>query len=119
MARGGTLSLASTELRYAGIAMLGLGAALPFLPSEPGLPCPLRTATGVPCPLCGMTTSVVSTVRLDLDAAVAANPAGLVVVAVAVLLAVWRPRKLSLPAPVLYVALGAMWLFELHRFGWL
>ena len=119
MTRGGTISLASTELRYAGVAMLGLGAALPLLPGNPGIPCVLRHVTGVPCPLCGMSTSVEATVRLDLDAALAANPAGVAVVAIAVLLAVWRPRRLTLPAPVLFVALGAMWLFELHRFGWL
>jgi uncharacterized protein DUF2752 len=117
--RGGQISLASADLRNAGVAMLGLGLTLPLLPGNPGLPCALRTLTGVPCPLCGMSTSVEATVRLDLDAALAANPAGIAAVAIAVLLALWRPRRLDLPAPLLFAALGAMWLFELHRFGFL
>jgi Protein of unknown function (DUF2752) len=98
--------------------MLGAAALLPVLPGHPGLACPLRAATGIPCPLCGMTTSVEETVRLDLEAAVAANPAG-VAVAVAVLLLFGRrqPTALRLPWLALPVALLAMWVWELNRFS--
>ena len=97
--------------------MLGAGALLPLLPGHPGIACPLRATTGIPCPLCGMTTSVEETVRLDLDAAVAANPAGVVAVAVAALLLVRRPARLRLPWLTLPVALFGMWLWELNRFS--
>lgn len=97
--------------------MLGAGALLPILPSHPGIACPLRAVTGVPCPLCGMTTSVEETVRLDLQAAVAANPAGVAAVAVALLLLVLRPVRLQLPWAVVPITLLAMWAWELHRFS--
>jgi hypothetical protein len=29
----------------------------------PGLPCPLRTLTGVPCPFCGMTEAALTVAR--------------------------------------------------------
>lgn len=104
-------------LRYAGAAMIGLGFLLPHLPGRPGLPCPLRTATGVPCPFCGLTTSVEATLHGDSRGAWAANPFGLVVVAFAVLLLL-RPRwrRLSLPAVLAVAAVGISWLFELHRY---
>ncbi len=60
--------------RWAGAAMLALGAALPHLPGNPGVPCPLRTLTGVPCPLCGMTTSVKAAMGGHLGAASERQP---------------------------------------------
>ena len=105
------------DLRTAAAVMLAGAAALPILPGHPGLACPLRALTGVPCPLCGMTTSVESTVRLDLDAALRANPAGVVLVVLALALLIARPRRLGLPSLAIPAALAAMWVFELHRFG--
>jgi hypothetical protein len=113
----GTITVDAGDLRLAGVAMLAAGASLPLLPGHPGLGCPLRALTGIPCPLCGMTTSVERTLRLELADALAANPAGVVAVAVAILLVVVRPARLRVPAPLVYVGLAAMWLFELHRFA--
>jgi hypothetical protein len=107
------------ELRIAAAALLGAGAVLRLLPGHQGLTCPLRAATGVPCPLCGMTTSVEASLRLDLGDAVAATPAGIAAVGVAVLLLVLRPARLRFPAALLYACLAAMWLYQLHRFSFL
>ena len=97
--------------------MLALGAVLSRLPGHEGLPCPLRTITGVPCPLCGMTTSVEDTFRLDLHGAAAANPVGIVAVLVAVLLLALRPATMRVSLVPILLALAAMWIFELHRFS--
>ena len=112
-----TLSVDPAELRSVGAATLAAGAVLPLLPGHPGFSCPLRRLTGVPCPLCGMSTSVEQAVRLHLHAAFDANPAGIALVLVAVGLVVLRPRRLSVPSVMLPLVLAAMWLFELHRFS--
>jgi hypothetical protein len=104
--------------RWAGASMVGLGLVLPHLPHNPCLPCPLRTLTGVPCPLCGMTTAVKAVCTGHVRASIAANPFGLVAVAVAVALLV-RPGVRSVRVPVMLVVAAAAtsWVWELHRFG--
>jgi len=101
----------------AAAALLGLGAALAVLPGHQGIPCPLRTATGIPCPFCGTTTSVEETFRLDPGAALAANPAGLAVVAAAAALLALRPAAVRISPPAILLALAVMWIFELVRFS--
>ena len=106
------------DLRIAGGLMLAGAALIPLVPGPNGMPCPLRSLTGIPCPLCGMTTSVTAAVHLDLGAAVAANPAGLLAVGVAVGLLVFRGRRqLTLPMWWAPVALVLMELWQLARFG--
>src|SRR3954469_266592 len=97
--------------------MLAAAATLPLLPGHEGLPCPLRTITGVPCPLCGMTTSVEDTLRLDLHGAAAAKPVGIVAVLVAIALLALRPATMRVSLLPILLALAAMWIFELHRFS--
>jgi Protein of unknown function (DUF2752) len=106
------------DLRGAAVVLLGGGVLLPLLPGHAGLPCPLRTLTGVPCPLCGMTTSVEATLHAHPLAAVDANPAGPFLVATAVALLIRRPaRAVQIPLVVVVLALAVLWLFELHRFS--
>jgi hypothetical protein len=107
------------ELRVAGGAMLAAGLALPVFPGHPSLHCPLRALTGLPCPLCGLSTSVEETVRLHLGDALAANPLGVALVLAALVLLVLRPVRLALPRAVVPAVLAASWLFELHRFSFL
>src|SRR3982074_1850794 len=66
--------------RGRGGRMPGTAAVRPLFPVEPGLPCPLRTLTGVPCPFCGMTRSVTAAVHGDLAHSLVLNPAGIVAV---------------------------------------
>ncbi len=112
-----SLALDAVGLRVAGAFMLVAGAVLPYLPGWPGLPCPLRTLTGIPCPLCGMSTSVKATLRLQLREAFEANPAGIVAVVVAIALLVVRPVRVRVPPAVLVAGAAAVWLFVLHRFS--
>lgn len=99
-----------------------------------GLPCPLRTLTGIPCPACGMTTAVTELVAGDVTAAVAANPfvLGLAILAVVALpLLAVRAAGLVGP-PVAWSATArrrvswavgllafVSWLYQVHRFGFL
>ena len=112
-----TVALDGRELWTAGAFALAAGAVLPLLPGDAGLPCPLRTVTGVPCPLCGMTTSVEAAVHLHPAEAFAANPGGLLLVAAALVLLVVRPARLRVPALAAPTVLALLWLFELERFS--
>jgi hypothetical protein len=117
----GSLTLDISGLRGPGGLMLALAFVLPLFPHDPGLPCPLRTVTGVPCPFCGMTTSVKATCHGHLLAAVSANPFGpvAVLVAVALLLFPHRSRVARIPWGVAVAAPLVAWGWELRRFGFL
>jgi hypothetical protein len=120
------------------ITLFGLGCAAlatvyPTLTDRTGLglPCPLRTVTGVPCPFCGLTTATVALVSGGPRAAAAANPlifllAALVLATVPVLLVRFAGRG-SAPRPwpaaarrrtgwVVGGLAGLSWIFQLHRY---
>ncbi|HEX5740194.1 MAG TPA: DUF2752 domain-containing protein [Pilimelia sp.] len=118
----------------AGLAAAALAAMLPAVRSATGvaLPCPLRTATGIPCPGCGLTTAAEALAAGDPAAAGDANPAvfGLAALTAVGLLALAGRRLGLLPPPVAWSAaarrrtgwlVGALalgsWLFQLRRFG--
>ena len=105
------------DLRSAGVLMLILAFLRPLMPFDSGVLCPLRATTGVPCPLCGMTTSVTAATHFDFSTALSANPAGIIAVLVAAYLLIRRPRYIAVSPPLVVVGLGAMWIFELNRYG--
>lgn len=101
-----------------GAAMLGIAAVRPMLPVQVGLPCPLRTLTGVPCPFCGMTRSVTAVVHGDVARSLVLNPFGIVAVAIAIaLLLGWRVRRITYATWLVPVVLGAMWSYQLFKYA--
>jgi hypothetical protein len=123
------------QLGMAGVAAAGAAIAYQAVAGGQGiwLPCPLRAVTGIPCPLCGMTTAATALAAGDLGPAMAANPFVLVVAGFTlVMAALMAARALGLAAPPAqspaarrrqsYWAAGvlaaASWAFQLHRFGW-
>ena len=105
------------DLRLASIVMLGAGVLLPWF-GHPGPGCFLRAATGIPCPLCGMSTSVQETMHFDLRSAWLATPAGIAAVVAAAALLLYRRRgRIPVPVWVPFAILGAMWIYQLFRFS--
>ena len=124
------------QLGVAGLVAAGAAATYQAALGGEGLwlPCPLRALTGIPCPLCGMTTAATGLASGDLGTALAANPFVLVLagftLVMAVLMAARAMGRLGPPAQwpesrrrQSYWAAGvlaaASWAFQLHRFGWL
>lgn len=79
--------------------------------------CPLRAATGLPCPACGATTAGLALAGLDLPAAVAASPAALLGAGALVTLPLWRgwwqsrrwPTSARAAAVVVLVTAAELW----------
>ena len=112
-----SIDLNLQAMRRLGLLMLLAGGALAFLPLHPNFVCPIRAATGVPCPTCGLTTSIKSCLRLDMGAAFAANPAGPLAILFALVLFAWRPKTARVPLIAVPALAAAMWIFQLFRFS--
>jgi len=97
-----------------------------------GVPCPLRSLTGVPCPFCGFTTAAVALTRRQWADAASASPLACLVAAVAVgtspvlaaracgLAPPPRPASARTRRRVAVAAsatVAASWVFQLHRHG--
>ena len=115
-----------------------VGAVYPFLMAHTGgqgLPCPLRTLTGVPCPFCGMTTATVAITHGNWTAAAAASPlaylvAALIVGTVPAIRAARAVGQIPTPRPwsvaarrrvgrVMAGLIALSWVFQLRRYGFL
>ena len=115
----GRIDLDTRPLRWAGAGILALAAVRPYVGGGgAGVPCPLRSLTGVPCPFCGMTRGVTAAVRGNVFDAVVLNPGSLLLVLAAVLLLVlWRVPRFSVPVWLPVVAIALLWTFELFKLG--
>jgi uncharacterized membrane protein YqjE len=123
------------QLGLAGLGAAGAAAAYQAALGGHGLwlPCPLRTLTGIPCPLCGMTTAATALASGDLGAALAANPFALLLAGFTLVMAVlmvgravglvpaaaqWPASRRRQSYRVAAVLAVLSWAFQLHRFGW-
>jgi hypothetical protein len=114
----GTTPVDLRALRGIGAAMLGVAALRPVVPFEFVPPCPLRTLTGIPCPLCGMTRGVTAVVHTDLARAALLNPGSVVaVVLVVLLLLAWRTKRIHVPVWLVTVILGLLWSWQLFKYA--
>lgn len=110
--------------RALAIVVLATALAVPVARVDGGpVICPVRLATGRPCPACGLTRSTVRTVHGDLGGAVRAHPAGPAVVALLAAWAVtgrrhtgtvldprsWRTRPRLRPVTAVVAAVWAVW----------
>jgi hypothetical protein len=120
-----------SDLQTFALVMAAGAVLLPRVPN-PGILCPLRRMTGIPCPLCGSTGAVLALSRGHVWQAVVSNPAAVVLVACCAaafapqrwrdpLLARGRAARQRVPAAgrlaMTVLTVLALWAYELHRFG--
>ncbi|HEV8650542.1 MAG TPA: DUF2752 domain-containing protein [Actinomycetes bacterium] len=122
------------RLALTGLVAAGASFVYPAASHATGLtaPCLLRLTTGIPCPMCGMTTAATSLAAGHLQAALAANPfvlllAGMTLVMTVLMAAraaglapeatTWPPARQRHVRLVVGVLAVGSWLFQLHRFG--
>ena len=70
------------------------------------LPCPLRSATGIPCLGCGLTRALYRLAQGDVTGALHANPLGALVFVGLLLWAFWTLLRAVFPLPELPATLG-------------
>jgi hypothetical protein len=115
---GGRTKFDLREVRIAGAAMLGIAAVRPLVPFEFVPPCPLKTVTGIPCPMCGMTRGVTALVHGDFARALLMNPASYLFVALAILLLLqWRTKKIVVPVWLIVTVMALMWTWQLFKYA--
>jgi hypothetical protein len=105
-------------IRLAGLALAPAALALAWLPVDPVPPCPLRTLTGIPCPLCGATRGVIAAVHGHLGHALELNPASLLVLALAAILVLgWRVERVRIPVWGIVAVFAVLWSYQLFKYS--
>jgi hypothetical protein len=113
------MSIDLRPLRAAGGVMLGVAAASTVVPvTSVPYRCPLRLATGIPCPFCGMTRGVVEAVHGNVVDAFLWNPGALLLVALAAaLLLAWRVQRVTIPVWTVFAFFTVLWTFQLWKYA--
>jgi hypothetical protein len=98
----------------AALTLMAVPQVLPAVARWTDAACLFRGLTGMPCPGCGITTSLLALVRGDAEASWAANPAGFGIAALLVgqVVVAWLAMQRGLPARA-----GLRWLTWLDRFA--
>lgn len=113
-----TTTIALKPMRTFGAGMLAVAAVRPLLPVEVVPPCPLRTLTGIPCPLCGMTRGVTAAVHGNIGHALFLNPGSIAAVIFAVVLLVaWRTERVTVRVWMIIAVLGLLWSWQLFKYA--
>lgn len=114
--------LAHTTLRCALAGGTALAAAALHDAHDPGVLCPLRLLTGIPCPFCGSTTVFIEAGHGHWLAALTANPVSFLAVLGALAAPLcggvpWWPLTPRRRTGVVVGALAVAWLWQLKRLG--
>lgn len=105
-------------LRAAGLLLVPAAIALSVMPVDPIPPCPLRTLTGIPCPLCGSTRGVIAAVHGDVGQALTLNPASIGVLLLALLVLVgWRVERVRIPAWGIVAVFAVLWGYQMFKYA--
>jgi hypothetical protein len=105
-------------LRLFGLALVPAAFVVAWMPVDVVPPCPLRTLTGIPCPLCGSTRGVVAAVHGHLGHAVQLNPASLLVLALAAMLVLgWRVERVRIPVWIIVSVFAVLWTYQLFKYA--
>jgi hypothetical protein len=104
--------------RAAALALVPAAFVVNWLPLDVVPGCPLRTLTGVPCPLCGSTRGVIAAVHGHLAHALELNPASLLVLAVAAMLVLgWRVERVRIPVWCVVAVFAVLWTYQLFKYA--
>jgi len=113
------------DLRPLRVGALGLVPAafvVGHLPVHVVPACPLRTLTGIPCPLCGSTRGVIAAVHGHIGHALALNPASLAVLVLAAALTLgwalgWRIERVRIPVWFIVTVFAVLWSYQLFKYA--
>ena len=115
-----TARMTAVAARTTAAALLAVVAAVVHAHHDPGVLCPLRRATGWPCPFCGSTSVFIDAGAGRFGAALAANPVTAVAVVALLVQPLWAGpwRRLTRagPAAIALVLLGS-WCWQMVRIG--
>ena len=105
-------------VRVAAVALVPAAFVIDRLPMDVVPSCPLRSLTGIPCPLCGSTRGVIAAVHGHLDRALELNPASVLVLAMAAMLVLgWRVERVRLPVWGIVAVFAVLWSYQLFKYA--
>jgi len=105
-------------VRVAALALVPAAFVVGHLPVDVVPSCPLRTLTGIPCPLCGSTRGVIAAVHGHIGHALALNPASVAVLVLAAMLVFgWRVERVRIPVWCIVAVFAVLWSYQLFKYA--